>query len=201
MQQQQQQKNLVSKNRAKLTQPQRSCPRSNLLRVFTFSTVRSSGSTDSSVVGLSVFSPSKNDAKTWSDDTEKSPEHLFGNNDKRVGGFSGITRWKVWQGYVKREWGHSADPEGSHVDCVVLQVSSPDLHLLVSGNVTGSRPLPTNIRVLARAAKYSGLPRAERAQHPKHSCRIELSEFGHKLQITRGKYLFVVFESQHWSLF
>lgn len=120
------------------------------------------------------------------------------------------TRWRIFRynalksvdrDMLRGSGGHSADPEGSHVDCVVLQVSSPDLHLLVSGNVTGSRPLPTNIRVLARAAIYSGLPRAERAQHPKHSCRIELSEFSHKLQITRGKFLFVVFESQHWSLF
>ncbi len=70
--------------------------------------------------------------------------------------------------------GHSADPEGSHVDCVLaLQVFRFTFTGSRSG--TGSRPLSTDIPVLARAAKYSALPRAKRAQHPKHSRHAALN--------------------------
>lgn len=166
----------LDKKRAKLTQPQRSCPRAKSVAsyFFTSSFIRINRL---ECCGSPDILPLQNDAKTWWVDTQKSLEHIFENN--ALQGIQVKRAEKCWQGYVKREWG--AQRGSWRVSRWLRSTSS--LHCrftLLSGDVTDSRPLPTNIQVLARAAKYSGLPRAERAQHPKHSRRIESSEFSYK---------------------
>lgn len=85
----------LDKKTAKLTQLQGSCPRAKSVASFYFFNSSFIRINRLACCGSLGILPLLNDAKTWSDQPQKSPEHLFGKTAERVAGFLGITCRKV----------------------------------------------------------------------------------------------------------